>query len=275
MPAATSLPVLGAALQIDGLILLRDWIFERHRDLEMQDFAHPDVLLGDWKPRAAEIRRMLTGFRGRLGIHGPFHGFTIATSDPEIRVIVTKRLIQGLDVCDALGADQMVVHSPYTTWEHHNAVTSGGLRQKTLDRVHGVLDPVVRVAEMRGVTLVLENIEDKDPASRVALARSFNNRFVRVSLDTGHANYAYGSTGAPPVDGYVHAAGDMLEHVHLQDTDGYSDRHWPPGEGIIRWVEVFRALATLSSKPRVLLELRDPAQVLPGAAYLAGLGVVV
>ena len=46
--------------------------------------------------------------------------------------------------------------------------------------------------------LVVANIEDKDPMDRVTLARSFGSPAVKVSVDTGHANYAHGSTGAPP-----------------------------------------------------------------------------
>ncbi len=124
-----------------------------------------------------------------------------------------------------------------------------------------------------GVTLVIENIEDKDPHSRVDLARSFNSEAVRVSIDTGHANYAHGSTGGPPVDYYVHAAGDMLHHVHLQDTDGHADRHWNPGEGLIRWTEVFRALGRITSKPRLILEVRDNRTIRAGADHLIGLGL--
>ncbi len=83
----------------------------------------------------------------------------------------------------------------------------------------------------------------------MALAKSFDSPFVMVSIDTGHANYAHGSTDGPPVDYFVHAAGNLLAHVHLQDTDGHADRHWKPGEGNISWVEVFRALARLDMQP--------------------------
>ncbi|MBR7518030.1 TIM barrel protein, partial [Mycobacterium tuberculosis] len=91
---------------------------------------------------------------------------------------------------------------------------------------HATLAPVVARAAETGVELVIENIEDKDPTDRVTLARTFDSPAVRVSLDTGHAHYAHGSTGAPPVDQYVTAAGNMLTHVHIQDADGYADRHW-------------------------------------------------
>jgi sugar phosphate isomerase/epimerase len=95
-----------------------------------------------------------------------------------------------------------------------------------------------------------------------------------VSVDTGHAHYAHVSTGAPPVDVFVRAAGARLAHVHLQDADGYADRHWAIGEGTIRWAEVFRALAESPGAPRLVLELADKGGIAASMAHLeaAGLG---
>ena len=147
------------------------------------------------------------------------------------------------------------------------------VREALIERVRATLTDVIASAEQANCEIVIENIEDKNPQDRVGLARALGSSKVRVSLDTGHANYAHHSTGAPPVDYYVDAAGDMLTHVHLQDTDGYADRHWAPGEGNIRWVAVFRALAKLNSNPRLILELRNHDQVRAGAAHLASLGL--
>lgn len=271
--AAPSLPLVGAAMPSDMLPVYRDWLLDGHRDLELQDFFSAEVLNGDWRPLAARIRSDLAGHKGRLGIHGPFWGFTIDSHDPDVRAIVRKRLGQGLDVCAEVGATQMVVHSPYTTWSHYNVDNVPGAREKTVERVHACLDAAVARAESLGVTLVIENIEDKDPMARVALAKSFGSDRVRVSLDTGHAHYAHGSTGAPPVDYYVATAGDMLEHVHLQDADGYADRHWVPGEGTIRWAPLFRALGRLTSEPRLIIEIRDKTAILRAAAFLAETGL--
>jgi sugar phosphate isomerase/epimerase len=267
------LPVLGVALPIDGLRLHKEWILEKQRDLELQDFFWAEVLNGDWKAVANDIREELNGYTGRLGIHGPFWGFNIATMDPDVREVVKKRMSQGLDVCAHVGATQMVIHSPYTTWDYNNLDYNPGGREQVIERTHKTIGEAVKRAEDIGVELVIENIEDKDPHIRVELAKSFASKAVRVSIDTGHANYAYGSTGAPPVDYYVHAAGDMLAHVHLQDTDGHADRHWNPGEGNIRWLEVFRALDRIQSKPRLILEVRNKETVRAGADHLIGLGV--
>jgi sugar phosphate isomerase/epimerase len=186
---------------------------------------------------------------------------------------VTKRFLQGLEACEAIGATQMVIHSPFTTWDYNNLDINPGARDAVAERVHLTLKDVVTRAESIGCELVIENIEDKDPLARVALAKSFNSAAVRVSIDTGHAHYAHVSTGAPPVDYYFDAAGDALSHVHIRDTDGYSDRHWIPGDGTIRWPAVFRALGRLSGKPRLLIEVKDQTKIRRGAAHLEALGL--
>jgi sugar phosphate isomerase/epimerase len=271
--SAASLPVLGVALPLDELRRHKDWIIEKQRDLELQDFHLAEVLNGDWKPLADEIKAELDGYTGRLGIHGPFWGFNIATKDPDVREIVKRRMRQGLDVCAHIGATQMVIHSPYTTWDHNNLDDNPGSRDQVIEQTRKTIGEAVRRAEDMGVVLVIENIEDKDAHIRVDLAKSFDSAAVRVSIDTGHANYAHGSTGGPPVDFYVHAAGDMLHHVHLQDTDGHADRHWNPGEGNIRWSAIFRALQRVKSDPRLILEVRNKETVRQGADYLIGLGL--
>jgi sugar phosphate isomerase/epimerase len=273
MTAHQTLPVLGVALPIAGVRLHRDWILDKQRDLEVQDFWPGDVLNGDWKPLADDLKKVLDGHTGRLGIHGPFWGFNIASKDPDVRAVVHKRMHQGLDVCAHLGATQMVIHSPYSTWDYNNLDDNPGARQLMIELSHASIGDAVRRAADMGVVLVIENIEDKDAHIRVDLARSFESQAVRVSIDTGHANYAHVWTGGPPVDHFVHAAGDLLHHVHLQDSDGYADRHWNPGEGNIRWTAVFGALARLGSNPRLILEVRNKDTVRAGADHLIALGL--
>jgi sugar phosphate isomerase/epimerase len=271
MSAAT--PVIGAAVVLETFERLRNWAFERERDVELQDFFAPEVLDGDWTALTDRYRRLLDGHRGRIGIHGPFWGFAIDTHDSEVAAVVRKRLGQGLDVCAAVGATQMVLHSPFTTWDAHNLDAWAGARGAMIERVHRNIGAIVRRAEEQGVELVIENIEDKDPAERRRLAESFDSDAVKLSIDTGHAHYAHGATGAPPVDYFVTSAGEMLAHVHLQDADGWADRHWAIGEGTIRWPAVFAALARLEAKPRLLLELLDHDRIVESAERLEALGL--
>lgn len=269
----TDLPILGAALTVDTLETHRALMLEKPRDLELQDFVDAPTLNGDWRPLVDKARALLDGHQGRVGIHGPFWGFTIDTMDDEVREIVRKRLWQGLDVCEALGGTHMVVHSPYTTWDHNNLDNYDRARERKIELCHLAMKDAVKRAEDIGCELVIENIEDKDPYARIELAESFGSQAVKVSLDTGHAHYAHGATGAPPVDYYVKAAGNRLRHVHLQDADGYADRHWTLGEGTINWPSVFAALGKLDSDPRLIIELRDLDDLPASITNMAALGL--
>lgn len=269
----TDLPILGAALELASLEQHRDLMLELPRDLELQDFVHVELLTTDLDGVVGKARRLLDGHEGRRGIHGPFLGFTMDSPDPEIREVVKKRLMQGLLACEGIGGTHMVVHSPYTTWDANNLEHHDKARERKIEYCHLTMADAVRRAEDIGCTLVIENIEDKDPRDRLILADSFNSDAVAVSLDTGHAHYAHGSTGAPPVDYFVKLAGNRLQHVHLQDADGHADRHWTLGEGTIRWHSVFAALAQLTSSPRLIIELDDPAGIPQSIANMKALGL--
>lgn len=268
-----TLPIIGAALAVSDLATHRDWLRDKQRDLELQTFHEPDVLRGDWAPLAEEVRRQLDGYSGRMGIHGPFWGFTLYTMDPDVRDVVRMRLTQGLDICAAVGATHMVVHSPITAWDHNNFANSDRGWDRAVDLCHASLGAAVKRAEDQGVTLVLENIEDIDPSYRRRIVQSFDSPALRLSIDTGHAHYAHGTTGAPPVDYFVKDAGDLLAHVHLQDADGYADRHWTIGAGTIRWHAVFEAIAALTVRPRLILELNDKAGIPASMRFLAEQGL--
>ncbi len=269
----SDLPILGAALNLKSLETHRRLMLEKPRDLELQDFWSASVLNGDWMPLVDRAKVLLDGHEGRLGIHGPFMGFSVGGRDPDVREVVKKRLSQGLQVCEALGATQMVVHSPYTVWDYYNLDNTEGGRQTKIEICKLAMTDAVKQAEDIGCEIVLENIEDMDPASRQELADSFGSDAVRISVDTGHAHYVHGVVGAPPVDYFIKAAGNKLHHVHLQDADGYADRHWTLGEGNINWPSVFAALGKLTSNPRLIVEIRDHSGLPASIANMVAMGL--
>lgn len=269
-----TLPLIGAALGAAHLDRWLPWILEKQRDLELQNFITAETLEGDWRPEAERVRGLLAGYTGRLGIHGPFWGLSLASPDRDIRALVQRRMMQGLDVCEAINATQMVIHSPFNIWGSQNNAMRYGVMDHIYGNVHATMDAVVKRAEDQGVTLVLENIEDLVPAERRALVDSFASEAFKLSIDTGHAQYMHSSHNAPPVDYFVRDAGRQLDHVHLQDTDGYSDRHWALGEGKIAWEEVFRSLALIDAKPKLVLEMANPDHGIPASMkYLVERGL--
>lgn len=269
----TRLPILGAALCRASLEQHIPWLLEAPRDLELQHFVDAQVLDGDWSDLAAEVNRLLAGHKGRRGIHGPFWGFTVASHDPEVRRIVARRMDQALDVCTAIKGTHVVIHSPFTTWGYNHRGLYPTDTDRMISAARETLGSALHRAEDMGVTFVLENIEDVEPADRAKLCEALDWQALELSVDTGHAHYAHGSTGAPPVDFFIRAAGSRLGHVHLQDADGFADRHWQIGHGTILWPSVFAAIAETGANPRLILELRDKAGILPSARYLAEQGL--
>lgn len=267
------LPVLGAALSLDMLARHRDWVLGAQRDLELQSFCWPNTPEQDFPEMIARAKTLLDGHTGRRGLHGPFQSFSIDCADPEIAAVIQRRMIRTLEICEELGADQMVIHSPYGIWNGADDAVKPSAAIMRIERVRFVLSPVIKRAEAAGVTLVLENCEDQDAGARVALARALKSPNVKVSLDTGHAYFMHRIGKAPPVDAFVYAADAMLEHVHLQDMDGQADRHWHPGEGEIHWHAVFKALRSLPKMPRLILEVNDELAVTKGAEWLAAQGL--
>ncbi|MFW2588205.1 sugar phosphate isomerase/epimerase family protein [Sagittula sp. SSi028] len=265
---------IGAALDVAQIATHRDWLFDAARDIEVQDFLRPTALTTDFADLVAGAQAALQGHTGRRGIHGPFYGLDMDNPDPELRPLITTRYLRGIEAADRIGARQMVLHSPYDRWFHNNRLAHAGYAEEMLARIHAILGPVVREAEVMGVTLVVENILDVDPAVRRLLVDSFGSDAIALSVDTGHAHLAHRQSGAPPVDYFLRDAGAQLAHVHLQDLDGHADRHWPPGEGEIAWPAVFRALAECKSTPHLVLELADHNMVPQGFGHLRDLGLV-
>lgn len=272
MSLAPDLPVVGA--QFSALLLQkhRDWLFEKNRDLELPEYAMADILRAP--ERVIEMaRKRLNGWHGRLGVHGPFSGFELDTTDKDVRAVVQARLDACLDACAGLGAVQMVVHSPFDGWDADNFEGHPRALQKRVGAMLDTMGPALRRAEDQGVTLVLENIKDTDPAIRAAVVEAADSPALRLSVDTGHANWAHCACGSPSPAGFVAAAGEALGHVHLQDTDGTRDCHWPLGEGNIDFTAVFAELGRLDARPHLIVELNDFSKVPQSVAHLEELGL--
>lgn len=269
-----TLPLLGVAVQLPEFRLLRDWICGPGRAIEIQDFCQVGVLDGDVSDLLAHWRAELRAHHGPRGLHGPFYGLDLATPDREVRAVVRRRFLQGLEIAEALGATHMVVHSPYSFWTLLNRANFPDLAASLIADAAECLAPVLERAAAIGCTLMLENIEDTDPADRVGMVAAIGHPNLKVSLDTGHAELAHGRYGAPPVVDFVAAAAGSLGHVHLQDADGYADRHWHPGDGRIPWRPVFEALAVCDPAPRLILEVaRDFARLPATVAALEARGL--
>lgn len=266
------LPIAGAAMESTELDPYLDWLAAGSRDLELQDAIRPGFLDGGWRERGKDIRMMLRGYPGRIGIHGPFYSLTLAAHDPAIRAVVQERLMTALDFAELVGASHMVAHSPFTYLgsPFHDNTWSHGLREQ-IEVCFLTLEPVLERLAQMNCTLVIETIYDLNPRPLLALIGAMHSDHVRLSVDVGHA-YVNHLGGGPAPDQWVWEAGSTLAHMHLQDTDGARDRHWPPGRGNVNWYGLFHALDSLHGQPRLILELVDKSELPAAAAWLSANG---
>ncbi len=92
-----------------------------------------------------------------------------------------------------------------------------------------------------GVVVCLENLPAPaltlgTPAEVKAFTEAMDTPWLRICLDTGHANTcAVGAGDAVRLIGK-----DLLAVLHIHDNDGTRDSHWTPGFGTVDWAD-FRA----------------------------------
>lgn len=273
LSSISSIPTVGAALEIAHLPEKIDWLVSDQRDLEIQDPVHPAFLDGDWRSAVTKARSLLADFRGRLGIHGPYKGIWINAEDPQIADVVVRRLSTGLEIAGELGATHMVIHSPFTTFGSPFVTHSSSEgRERELGATRAVLERLLPLAESIGCTLVLENIYDTNPGLWLNLVQTIDSPALRLSVDVGHA-FLTAQIGGPPPDQWIREAGEWLAHVHLQDSDGCADRHWRIGQGNLNWYAIFSALNEIDASPRLLLEMRQVRDVEASARWLSQRGL--
>ena len=258
-----ALSTFGAAVTLPTFENLQSWICDADRPIEIQDFVYPDVIAGDCSDLIAKYQTALAPHKGHRGIHGPFFGLDLANPDRAIREVIQQRFFKGLEIAEALCATHMVIHSPFTYWHVLNQRNYPDIKPSMFAAAADCLAPVLERAANTGCVLMLENIDDTDPSTRVELVAEINHPNLKVSIDTGHADLAHGRYTAPPVTDFIAAAAGHLGHVHLQDVDGYADRHWHPGEGRINWSPLIKAIAALEETPRLILEVRRHTDALP------------
>ena len=123
--------------------------------------------------------------------------------------------------------------------------------RRVLDRnVHDIVEKlfsqIAHVAEDHGIVIALENTTSSKPWNRVEevyrLVSRISHKYVKMCLDTGHANY-----NGYNVPKLLETYGDQIAILHIHDNDGRIDAHRIPGAGTIDWLEFSKNLHGLDA----------------------------
>ncbi|MDW8065980.1 MAG: hypothetical protein RMK32_10180, partial [Anaerolineae bacterium] len=68
--------------RLEDLPALRDFAEAHSLGLELQEFAQPEILDGEWQALLHRYCRALAGFAGPVSLHGPFVDLFSGSVDP-------------------------------------------------------------------------------------------------------------------------------------------------------------------------------------------------
>jgi sugar phosphate isomerase/epimerase len=125
-------------------------------------------------------------------------------------------------------------------------------------------------AEEYGVTLLLENLFDRDGGNKIGvfpgeiyhIIEMVDSENLKINLDIGHAFIASNAYGLSMEDYFE--LGSYIHQMHLHDNFGileseealFGDRHLPLGLGKINFREVFKNISKTNTK-NLILEVKN------------------
>ena len=227
--------------------------------MEIQAFAYPDVLDGDWESLVNQYRSALVPMSGERAMHGPFIDMASASPDQLIRAVVRQRVKHALEIATRLDVKTVVFHANFIA-----AIRSEAYRREWLGFQIDFWTPMAEYAAQLGVVLALENMWEFDPQIIGELLRTVNSPVLRACLDVGHASLF----SDIPLDGWLNVLSPYLVHTHLNNNLGQIDEHRGFDDGVINYRLVLSTLRALPRPPAFSLEITEPDAIQHSLHYL-------
>lgn len=177
-----------------------------------------------------------------LIVHLPFRQ-PLVTEVEELNNSNKEYLKRLLSFCKEIDVEKAVVHA-------NNRY--GTSQEKTnSDELKKVMKEISEIGETKDVQVVFENVPGGKGRGAVELeelgeiARELD---LNLCLDTGHA---YAEAGQEGLKEFIEGYGDLIRHLHVQDSMGGEDSHVAVNHGDIDWNSVgdllsdFRYTATM------------------------------
>jgi len=227
--------------------------------LDLQEFADPNILDGDWRGHVARYRKVLAGFRGELTLHGAFLDLFSGSPDRRVVAVARDRYRQNITIAAEVGAHLINFHANYLPLIDDPRYLPGWV-----DRQIGFWQPIAQEAGTLGITVVLENMWEPDPGILKKVIEGVHSPHLRVCLDVGHAR-VYSKL---PIETWIATIQPYLVFTHLHNTSGSEDIHLAFDSGVLDMPAVLDLLRALPRPPIFCLELPDVASAQISLQYL-------
>ncbi len=168
--------------------------------------------------------------------------------NPGARAEAVRQYQEAVRLAAEIGATRVVVHEGHTSyWK----LDQQAARRAAVDG----LGQVVALAQREGVTIALENTNYGKFAMYetwhewIEIAKELNDPSLRLTLDTGHAQIAGWDIAA-----VIRANAARIAQIHISDNKGAMDNHLLPGDGVVNWQALARAVRASDCRATWILE---------------------
>ncbi len=231
---------------------------EKGYGIEIQGFAMPEIMYGEWMKELIRYKERLEGFTHGVSFHNPFISTVTVSGDYKVVENTREKMRYGFMVAKELGAKYVVAHFywwPYYRGDFFNSYVDGQLK---------FWEEFIGFAEKEGITIVMENTTEPNPDYILPIVEKANSRSFQVNLDIGHTNVF---SEIPIVD-WITALKDYIKYIHFHNNDGSCDQHRWNERGTIDYKQVFKKLSDLNLHPIITTEIYGKRELLNALDFI-------
>lgn len=214
--------------------------------LELQEFAEPGVLDGDWRSTLQRYQQALAGFPGLLAMHGPYIDLVSGSPDKRLVELTRERYTHSIEIGRELQVKYIDFHANYLPLVDHPSYLPGWVERQV-----AFWTPMAELGERYNIILLLENMWEPDPAIITKILDRIDSPYLEACLDVGHSSLY----SRLPVSAWIKSLGRHLIYTHLHNNHGDADEHLAFGDGVIDFPELLNTLRALPKPPLFSLEL--------------------
>ncbi|HML46699.1 MAG TPA: TIM barrel protein [Clostridia bacterium] len=205
-------------------------------------------VLWEWRaerydPHCERLKAVIGAFQDAgltvWSVHVP-GGLTIDISHPKYAQAGIELVGQNLSVCAEMGVDKIVLHPSFEPIADADRPDRLACCAKS-----------VRALYRPDVDIAIENLPRTCLCNEASEAKALWEALAGVSYACVDVNHYHRNN---VVDMLRAAAGNLLT-VHISDDDGRDEKHWYPGDGVLRWNDILGTLEAVGYEGCFLYEL--------------------